>query len=140
TYCRLMLHIEALGVGPKREPFDYQRHTLAALLRHNIARCPAQIRPLEHDYRRFRRWSEAVVWETVLVTLAKIMADSGHYSITGRAHVSAAGGQGGLIGALLASRGVGSPVSYTVWQMPEDDRSPSTKPSAKRRNAMPMTR
>ncbi len=81
-----------------------------------------------------------MVWEAVLVTLAEIMADSGHYSIIVRAHVSAAGGQGGLIGALLASRGVGSPVSFTVRQMPEDDRSPSTKPSAKRRNAMPMTR
>src|SRR5690606_33696060 len=46
-------------------------------------------------YRRFRRWSEAGVWETVAVTLAEIMADSGHYSIdstTVRAHVSAAGG------------------------------------------------
>ena len=32
-------------------------------------------------YRRFRRWSEAGVWETVAVTLAEIMADSGHYSI-----------------------------------------------------------
>ncbi|WP_244548995.1 IS5 family transposase [Bradyrhizobium canariense] len=45
-------------------------------------------------YRRFRRWSEAGVWESVAVTLAEIMADSGHYSIdstTVRAHVSAAG-------------------------------------------------
>jgi transposase len=32
-------------------------------------------------YRRFRRWSEAGVWEAVSVTLAEIMADSGHYSI-----------------------------------------------------------
>ena len=66
-------------------------------------------------------------WEAVSVTLAEIMADSGHYSIdstTVRAHVSAAGGKGGL-NALLAARGAGSPVSFTVWQMPEDDRSPS---------------
>ena len=80
-------------------------------------------------YRRFRRWSEAGVWEAVSVTLAEIMADSGHYSIdstTVRAHVSAAGGKGGLIDALLAARGAGSPVSFTVWQMPADDRSPST--------------
>jgi transposase len=50
-------------------------------------------------YRRFRRWSEAGVWEAVSVTLAEIMADSGHYSIdstTVRAHVSAAGGEGRL--------------------------------------------
>lgn len=49
-------------------------------------------------YRRFRRWSEAGVWEAVSVTLAEIMADSGHYGIdstTVRAHVSAAGGKGG---------------------------------------------
>jgi transposase len=51
-------------------------------------------------YRRFRRWSEAGVWETVAVMLAEVMADSGHYSIdstTVRAHVSAAGGKGGLV-------------------------------------------
>ncbi|MBV2149179.1 transposase [Sphingobium sp. AS12] len=72
-------------------------------------------------YRRFRRWSEAGVWETVVVTLAEVMADSGRYSIdttTVRAHVSAAGGKGGLIDALLASRGAGSPVSFTAWLMP----------------------
>ena len=49
-------------------------------------------------YRRFRRWSGAGVWVIVAVTLAEIMADTGHYSIdstTVRAHVSAAGGKGG---------------------------------------------
>ena len=59
---------------------------------------------------------------------AYIMADSGHYSIdstTVRAHVSAAGGKGGLIDALLAARGAGLPVNFTVWRMPLDDRSPS---------------
>jgi transposase len=61
-------------------------------------------------YRRFRRWSEAGVWETVAVTLAEI---------------SAAGGKGGLIDALLAARGAGLPVSFTAWLMPSDDRSPS---------------
>ena len=42
------------------------------------------------------------------VTLAEIMADTGHYSIdstTVRAHVSAAGGKGGLTDALGRSRG-----------------------------------
>jgi transposase len=74
-------------------------------------------------YRRFRRWSDAVVWEAVSVTLAEIMADSGHYSIdstTVRAHVSAAGGKRGLVDELLAARGAGSPVSFTAWLMPED--------------------
>jgi transposase len=60
-------------------------------------------------YRRFRRWSEAGVGETLSVTLAEIMADSGHYSIdsaTVRAHVSAAGGKGGACRrALGRSRG-----------------------------------
>ncbi|GAD51201.1 putative transposase [Caenibius tardaugens NBRC 16725] len=48
-------------------------------------------------YRRFRRWSEAGVWEAFSVTLAEIMVESGHYSIdsiTVRVHVSAAGGKG----------------------------------------------
>jgi hypothetical protein len=63
------------------------------------------------------------------VTLAEITADSGHYSIDStavRAHVSAAGGKGGLIDALLTARGAGSPVSFTARPMPSDDRSPST--------------
>ena len=79
-------------------------------------------------YRRFRRWSEAGAWEGVSVTLAEIIADSGHYSIdstTVRAHVSAAGGKGGLIDELLAARGAGSPVSFTAWLMPSGDRSHS---------------
>ncbi|WP_156495432.1 transposase [Croceicoccus estronivorus] len=74
-------------------------------------------------YRRFRRWSEAGVWETVAVTLAEIMADSGHYSIdstTVRAHVSVAGGKGGLIDALLAARGAGSPVSFIAWRIVDE--------------------
>lgn len=50
-----------------------------------------------------------MVWETVLVTLAKIMADSGHYSITGRAHVSAAGGQT-----------IGGVVNYITPDVPEE--------------------
>jgi hypothetical protein len=66
------------------------------------------------------------VWEAVSVTLAEVMADSGHYSIdstTVRAHVSAAGGKGGLIDELLAARGAGSPVNFTVWLTPEDGHS-----------------
>ena len=68
------------------------------------------------------------MWEAVSVTLAELMVDSGHYSIdstTVRAHVSAAGGKGGLIDELLVARGAGSPVSFTVWLTPEDDHSPS---------------
>ena len=80
-------------------------------------------------YRRFRRWSEAGTWEIVSITLAEMMADTGHYSIdstTVRAQVSAAGGKGGLVDALLAARGAGSPVSFTAWLMPSAGRSPFT--------------
>lgn len=93
-------------------------------------------------YRRSRRWSEARVWATVAVTLAEIMADTGHYSIdstTVRAHVSAAGGKGKPIDALLASRGAGSPVGFTARRKPSEDRSPSTLPSVKRPTAKLMT-
>jgi transposase len=80
-------------------------------------------------YRRFLRWSKSGVWESVAAALAEAMAESGHYSIdstTVRAHISAAGGKGGLINELLAARGAGSPVKFTVSLMPEDGRSPST--------------
>jgi transposase len=79
-------------------------------------------------YRRFRRWSEAGTWEIVSVTLAEMMADTGHYSIdstTIRAHVSAAGVKGGLIDRLLAARGAGSVVRFIASPMPVGDRSPS---------------
>ncbi len=79
-------------------------------------------------YRRFRRWSEAGTWEIVSITLAEMMADTGHYSIdstTIRAHVSAAGVKGGLIDRLLAARGAGSAVRFTASPMPAGDRSPS---------------
>jgi transposase len=94
-------------------------------------------------YRRFRRWSEAGVWETVAVTLAEIMVDSSHYSIDStivRAHVSAADGKGGLIDALLGARGAGSPVSFTAWLMPLGDHSPSIRQSARRQTVRHMTR
>ncbi len=79
-------------------------------------------------YRRFRRWSEAGTWEIVSVTLAEMMADTGHYSIdstTIRAHVSAAGVKGGHIDRLLAARGAGSAVRFIASPMPVGGRSPS---------------
>ena len=93
-------------------------------------------------YRRFRRWSASGVWESVAVTLAETMAESGHYNIDStsvRAHVSAAGGKGGFIDELLAARGAGSPVKFIVSVMPEAGPSPSTSRRAKRRTAKPMT-
>ncbi|WP_395391186.1 hypothetical protein WBP07_11510 [Novosphingobium sp. BL-8A] len=62
------------------------------------------------------------------MTLAELMKDCQLYSIdttTDRAHVPETGGKGGLINALLAARGAGSPVSVTAWLMPSEHRSPS---------------
>jgi transposase len=59
---------------------------------------PAKYGSWNTIYRRFRRWSEAGVWEIVASTLPEIMSDTGHYSIDStivRAHVSAAGWKGG---------------------------------------------
>jgi transposase len=92
-------------------------------------------------YRRFLRWSKSGIWESVATALAETMAESGHYSIdstTVRAHISAAGGKGGLINELLAARGAGSPVKFTVSLMPKDDPSPSTSHRERRRTAKPM--
>lgn len=126
---------EGFAADRAREPWSWQA-ARAEPLDHQRLRCgvpwrdvPPKYGSWNTIYRRFRRWSEAGVWETVAGTLAEIMADSGHYSIdstTVRAHVSAAGGKGGLIDALLAARGAGSPVSFTAWLMHSDDRSLST--------------
>jgi transposase len=83
-------------------------------------------------YRRFRRWSACGVWESMAIALAETMAESGHYDIdstTVRAHVSAAGGKGGIHQrALGRSRG-----GFT-------SKSPSTSRPAKRRTAKATTR
>ena len=89
-------------------------------------------------YQRFRRWSEAGVWEAVASTLAGAMADNKHHSIdstTVRGHVSAAGAKGGPSDRLLAARGAGSPVKFIVSVTPKASRSPSTSRPAKRRTA-----
>src|SRR6201998_956516 len=94
-------------------------------------------------YRRFRRGGASGVWERVAVALAETMAESGHYNIdstTVRAHVSAAGGKGGVISELLAARGAGSPVKFIVSVMPEVAPSPSISRQAKRPTARPTTR
>ena len=89
-------------------------------------------------YQRFRRWSQAGVWEAVAMTLARAMADNSRHSIdstTVRGHVSAAGAKGGLANRLLAARGAGSAVKFTVSVMPGASRSPSTSRPAKRPTA-----
>nr|WP_232493853.1 IS5 family transposase [Novosphingobium kaempferiae] len=130
---RALLPIDAVNRGRGRRP-EQNRSIINGILWRLRCGAPWRDVPPKYGnwntiYRRFRRWSEAGVWEAVSVTLAEIMADSGHYSIdstTVRAHVSAAGGKGGLIDELLAARGAGSAVSFTVWLTPEGDRSPST--------------
>ncbi len=92
-------------------------------------------------YQRFRRWSEAGVWEAVATTLTGAMADNRHHSIDStviRGHVSAAGAKGGLKNRLLAARGAGSPVKFTVSVMPTAILSSSTLPAGKLRTARPI--
>ena len=89
-------------------------------------------------YQRFRRWSEAGIWEAAATVLAQAMADNRHHSIdstTVRGHVSAAGAKGGLANRLLAARGAGSPVRFIVSVMPSVSRLPSTSPAARRPTA-----
>jgi len=88
--------------------------------------------------RCFRRWCQRGIWEAVATALAEAMADNRHHSIdstTVRGHVSAAGAKGGPGDRLLAARGAGSPVRFTVSVTPGAGRSPSTSPAAKRRTA-----
>ena len=89
-------------------------------------------------YQRFRRWSAAGIWEAVAATLAQAMADNSRHSIdstTVRGHVSAAGAKGGPVNRLLAARGAGSPVKFTVSVMPPASRSLSTSRAEKRPTA-----
>jgi len=89
-------------------------------------------------YQRFRRWSEAGLWEAVASALTQAMADNSRHSIdstTVRGHVSAAGAKGGLNDRLLAARGAGSPVKFIVSVMPTASRSSSTSRAAKRPTA-----
>jgi hypothetical protein len=100
-----------------------------------VARRAGEVWQLEH--RRFLRWSKSGAWASVATALAQTMAESGHYNIdntTVRAHVSAAGGKGGFINELLAARGAGSPVKFTVSVM-RDDPSPSSLRREKRPTA-----
>ena len=97
-----LLPIDAANRGPGRPP-EENRSIINGILWRLRCGTPWRDVPPKYGnwntiYRRFRRWSEAGVWEAVSVTLAEMMADSGHYSIdstTVRAHVSAAGGKGG---------------------------------------------
>jgi len=89
-------------------------------------------------YQRFRRWSEAGIWEAVATTLAQAMADNSRHTVdstTVRAHVSAAGAKGGLANKLLEGRGAGSAVKFIVSVTPEACRSSSTSRPAKRQTA-----
>lgn len=142
----LPIEREAGDRGRGRPPED-NRNVINGILWRLRAGAPWRDVPEKYGnwnsiYRRFRRWCAAGVWESVAVTLAEMMADSGHYSIDStsiRAHVSAAGGKGGFINEVLAARGAGSPVKFTVSVMPEEDLLPSTSRRAKRRTVKPTT-
>jgi transposase len=54
-------------------------------------------------YQRFRRWSEAGIWEAVATTLDQAMIDNSRHSLdstTVRGHLWAAGAKGGLANKL----------------------------------------
>jgi transposase len=60
---------------------------------------PEKYRKWMMVYQRFRRWSEAGIWEAVATTLTQAMADNSRHSLdstTVRGHVSAAGAKGGI--------------------------------------------
>jgi transposase len=107
-----LLPIDAANRGRGRRP-EQNRSVINGILWRLRTGAPWRDVPAKYGnwntiYRRFRRWSEAEVWETMAVTLAEIMADSGHSSIdstTVRAHVSAAGGRGTHRRGLGRSRG-----------------------------------
>ena len=103
---------------------------------------PERYGPYTTVYNRFNRWSRQGIWFEMFEALTgstgivgTVAIDSSHI----KAHRSAAGGKGGLIDALLAARGAGSPVNFTAWLMLSDDRSPSISRSARRQTAKPMT-
>jgi transposase len=87
-------------------------------------------------HRRSWRWSALRrPGERTLSLSPKAIAESGLYNIdnaTVRAHVSAAGGNGGFIGALLAAPGAGSPVKFIASVTPDDALSPFITRRAKR--------
>ncbi len=94
-------------------------------------------------YQRFRRWSEAGIWQVVAATLARAMADHSRHMVDStmvRAQVSAAGAKGGRANKLLAAGGAGSPVKFIVSVMPAVCRSPSTSQPAKLRTARRSSR
>ena len=96
---KVLLPIDAANRGRVRRP-EQNRSIINGILWRLRCGTPWRDVPPKYGnwntiYRRLRRWSKAGVWETVAVTLAEVMADTGHYSIdstTVRAHVSAAGG------------------------------------------------
>jgi hypothetical protein len=92
---------------------------------------------------RFRRWSEAGIWEAVATTLAQAMADNSRpslYSTTVRGHVSAAGAKAGLANKILAVRGAISLVEvHCLSDAREASRSSSTSRPAKQRTRVSET-
>src|SRR5271169_199821 len=129
--------------GLKSRPAHDNRTIVNGILWHLRTGAPWRDVPEKYGkwmtvYQRFRRWSEAGVWEAVASTLAQAMADNSRHSIdstTVRGHVSAAGARGGLANRLLAARGAGSPVKFIVSVMPRASRWSSISPAAKRRTA-----
>ncbi len=74
-------------------------------------------------YQRFRRWSEAGIWEAVATTLARAMADNSRHSLdstTVRPVMSRLPAQKEVSRtSFWPFAGAGSPVKFIVSVMPE---------------------
>ena len=140
---RLLKDLLPAERGRKSRPAHDNRPIVNGILWHLRTGAPWRDVPDKYGkwitvYQRFRRWSEAGIWEAVASRLAEAMADNSRHSIdstTVRGHVSAAGTKGGLANRLLAARGAGSPVKFIVSVMQTVSHSSSTSPAARRRTA-----
>jgi len=140
---RLLKDLLPAERGRRSRPAQDNRPMVNGILWHLRTGAPWRDVPEKYGkwitvYQRFRRWSQAGIWEAVATALAQAMADNRHHSIdstTVRGHVSAAGAKGGLANRRLAARGAGSPVRFIVSVMPKASRSSSTSPAAKQRTA-----
>jgi transposase len=89
-------------------------------------------------YRRFVRWRDRGIWNSLFERLADSLGEDSAYSMDStiiRGHAQAAGAKGGLKKRPLVVRGAGSPVKFIVSQMPEDAPCVSSSRPAKLRTA-----
>jgi len=94
--------------GRKSRPAFDNRQIVNGILWHIRTGAPRRDLPEKYGkwmtvYQRFRRWSEAGIWEAVATTLDQAMIDNSRHSLdstTVRGHLWAAGAKGGLANKL----------------------------------------